>query len=68
VIDGYVFSYGFLLEKVTLSSFLKLINTRAFWKCEKLKSIEIPSSVTVIGPSAFQSCSELETVTLTVCN
>lgn len=35
------------------------IGARAFWKCNNLKSITIPSSVTSIGESAFSGCTGL---------
>ncbi|WP_320054788.1 MBG domain-containing protein [uncultured Acetobacteroides sp.] len=36
----------------------------AFWMCDKLKSIAIPSSVTAIGDYAFFGCSGLTSVTI----
>jgi hypothetical protein len=35
------------------------IGERAFWKCNSLTSIEIPSSVTSIGERAFWNCNNL---------
>jgi hypothetical protein len=39
------------------------IGEYAFWKCVKLKAIDIPSSVYSIGDAAFQNCEELTSVT-----
>ena len=40
----------------------KVIENNAFYKCSKLTSIEIPSSVTEIGKYAFEGCSGLTSV------
>ena len=45
------------------NSKLESIGEGAFSDCDVLTSIEIPSSVTSIGGSAFYSCSALKTVT-----
>lgn len=41
-----------------------IINSSAFYKCQELASIIIPSSVTEIGIGAFYGCSALSNVTI----
>lgn len=40
------------------------VDARAFFSCNQLTSIELPSTVTEIGNSAFINCSNLKSVTL----
>lgn len=47
------FSFGINTQKIERS---------AFWGCDKLKSIVIPNSVTVIGTETFGNCNNLEKV------
>lgn len=52
------------LTTVNLGTNLKQIGACTFYKCGKLKSIDIPDSVTTIGHAAFCDCAALESVTL----
>lgn len=52
------------IETISLSDSLNEIPYAAFFECDRLKTIEIPNSVTSIGISAFSGCRKLETVTL----
>ncbi len=54
--------YG--LEKVTLPSTIKIIDERAFHKCENMKTINFPEGLTTIGFDAFIGCSGLEKIEL----
>jgi hypothetical protein len=50
---------NFALKEVRLPGGLEKIESRAFWKCENLESINIPDSVTEIGDYAFFCCGKL---------
>lgn len=70
-IDGYpVTTIGYNafgwsnIEKFTLPSTIKRINSSAFSHCEKLKNITLPSSLKVLGYSAFSYCSQLRSITI----
>lgn len=52
------------IESVKLPNTLKWIEHHAFYNQFKLKSIEIPDSVTYIGPYALAKCNSLEEVKL----
>ena len=52
------------LKKVTLSSGLKTIDEKAFYKCTSLTSITIPSKVSKIGKQAFYGCKKLKSITI----
>jgi len=52
------------LEEVELCDGLLEIGMNAFWKCEELKRISIPSTVTVINHYAFFECKQLEEIEL----
>ena len=41
---------------------VKTIGARAFFNCQVLKTINIPSSITTIGANAFEGCSVLDSV------
>ncbi len=54
-------------KKITKASFgmcLRNISEKAFYMCEALKEVNIPSNVKVIEKSAFEGCAELEIVNL----
>lgn len=36
----------------------------AFWGCEQLKSVQLPSSMQIIGPNAFYRCESLTAITI----
>ncbi|MBQ9710551.1 MAG: leucine-rich repeat protein, partial [Clostridia bacterium] len=55
----------FLLENavsVRLPADLKELPDHLFSDCYKLKDVEIPKGVTVIGGSAFSDCNELDQI------
>lgn len=47
---------------------LETIGSRAFWGSTKLKKVTLNTGLKVIGQSAFESCTALETVTITDVN
>ena len=57
------FSYNRSLTSVTLSN-IKVIGTSAFYKCDVLRGVSIPNSVTSIESGAFQACTYLSAVSL----
>ncbi|HNW87826.1 MAG TPA: leucine-rich repeat domain-containing protein [Candidatus Limiplasma sp.] len=59
--DAFLFSP---VETVSLSEGLKTIGDTAFFGCEGLTSLVIPSTVTSIGLGAFQGCNQLTEVTI----
>ena len=50
------------LDRCTIHPQTKIVVSNVFENCENLKSIEIPSSVTAIGWSAFYGCDNLAAV------
>ena len=54
---------GSWIERVTIPSTVKTIESYAFLNCIKLKSVEIPKNVKTIYTSAFRSCKNLGTIT-----
>ena len=68
-VSGYEGSLGHVTIPSTVTSSsgkeytVTSIKENAFYECESLTSIEIPSSVTSIGKSAFYYCSSLTSVT-----
>jgi hypothetical protein len=63
-IDQSCFYFGHSICSVTFGpdSKLRSIESLAFYDCLKLKSIDIPSSVTFLGNGCFSSCSRLRSV------
>ena len=61
-IRGANSNYNGMLETVVLSNKLKLIENYAFYNCENLTNITIPSSVTSIGDFAFGGCDSLTSI------
>lgn len=43
---------------------VKAVDARAFFACNRLTSIELPSTITEIGSNAFINCSALKSITL----
>lgn len=64
VIPDGAFSECSELTEVVLPDSVVKIGSSAFYKCEKLKSINIPEGVTEIPYNAFNWCSSLEKVVL----
>jgi hypothetical protein len=52
------------LTEIKLGGGLQSIGNSAFNYCTKLKSVEIPDSVTTIGEWVFAMCMDLQTVTI----
>ena len=69
-IEKYAFSNGFgdrrttSFEEITIENGVNSIGDGAFFHCEKLKTIEIPDSVTFIDSRILAGCSSLESVIL----
>ncbi|MBE6341529.1 MAG: leucine-rich repeat domain-containing protein [Bacteroidales bacterium] len=65
-IGDYAFHECSQIESVTFSegTQLKSIGVLAFWCCDALKSISIPTSVTAIGNYAFCGCTSLASVNI----
>jgi len=62
-IQGYAFN-GLNLERVEIEDGVRSIGSGAFWGCEKLNSIAIPSSVLYIEREAFEGCESLSNITI----
>ncbi len=60
-IAAYALS-GIHASNIVLPEGLKVISDYAFLGCEGIQSLTIPSSVEIVGGSAFSSCSSLNTV------
>ena len=52
------------MSSVALLQRLEEIDIMAFWGCDKLESLSIPSTVKTIGASAFAECTSLRSVTI----
>ena len=50
------------LREVTLPKGLKIIRSKAFYRCTSMTSINIPSMVTLIGDKAFAGYKQLDRV------
>ena len=59
--DAFLFSF---VNTVQLSEGLQTIGDTAFFGCEKLTALAIPSTVTSIGKGAFQGCYLLTEITI----
>ncbi|MBO5303933.1 MAG: leucine-rich repeat protein [Lachnospiraceae bacterium] len=55
---------AYKIEKVELSEGITYIGVAAFYECDELTDIKIPSTVTEIGEGAFVRCYSLEQITL----
>jgi len=58
-IGSGAFGYCLNLEKVNLTSNVKVISNDAFLECSNLKTIVFPSSITNLGAHIFQGCTNL---------
>lgn len=56
--------FGYQVEEYIIGESIKSIGNYAFFGCEKLKAVSIPSSVTSIGDFAFRKCSALTSITI----
>lgn len=59
----YKFS-GMNIEKIEFSPDTKYIYNDMFYRCNKLKEVEIPEQITEIGSCAFEKCNSLKKVTI----
>ena len=59
---GRAFENSWNLTEIVLNEGLKTIGYNCFYKCKKLKSIEIPSTVTSITGCAFEYCTSLKSI------
>ena len=50
------------IKKVTIPSSVKIIEARAFWKCESLESVSLEDDVETIGEGAFCDCPKIESI------
>lgn len=68
-IEDLTFKYCFALKRVSFesSNSLTSIGIQAFYGCESLSRISIPSSVISIGKEAFNSCSILMSINFPIC-
>ncbi len=57
-------AFYYSLESVTLSEGITVIPDKAFYGCDDLKEVNIPTSVNKIGIHAFYNCTSLKTVTV----
>lgn len=51
------------MTKLTIGANVETIDDKAFFYCENIKEVIIPSSVKTIGYEAFSSCGSLEKIT-----
>ena len=54
------------MKTVNFSHSVKSIGTRAFYKCESLEAISVPSGCTLIDKEAFAYCTSLKYIHLPV--
>lgn len=50
------------IKKVTIPNSVKIIEARAFWKCESLESVSLGDGVETIGEGAFCDCPKIESI------
>jgi hypothetical protein len=62
----HVFGSCIMLEKVSISSRLKIIPSRCFTRCETLRSVLLPEGVESIRAEAFDRCTALLSLSLPV--
>jgi hypothetical protein len=63
-IEEYCFAFCESLRSLSFGSMshLSAIEARAFWMCQKLESIAIPSPALFLGEHCFDACTSLQTV------
>ncbi len=64
IIERNAFWGGIGVQEVVFEGKPSKIGNYAFYKCQELKKIDIPSSVQEIGYGAFSYCSGLESITV----
>lgn len=64
IADGLFNKYSANITGFTFSENLKYIGKEAFRGCDKINSIELPSTVVSIGEGAFRNCSSLRSINL----
>lgn len=64
-VDAGAFSQNKTITKVTIAAEIQSIDSKAFFKCTKLKTVTIASKkLKTIGNKAFYGCKKLKTITL----
>ena len=61
---NYTHVFGEQVERYIVGAQITTLAPRTFIYCGKLKSVQLPNTVSVIGERAFQYCNSLETITL----
>ena len=56
------FSGKSTIKKVAIPSSVKIIEARAFWKCESLESVSLEDGVETVGEGAFADCPKIGSV------
>ena len=54
--------YRTLVTRVAVPAGVQSIDLAAFFKCWRLHEVELPTTLRVIGPSAFNTCRKLEAI------
>ena len=52
------------IETLTISEGMEEIDNRAFYDCDNLRAVHLPSTLTVLGVNVFGSCNNLNTLTV----
>ncbi|MBR4049263.1 MAG: leucine-rich repeat domain-containing protein [Clostridia bacterium] len=60
--EGAFYSTGITLSGDTFPDSLRMIGSKAFEKCSRLKQVNIPDSVVYIDDGAFANCTNLHTL------
>ena len=60
---GWQAFIGKKIEKITFPDTLQVIESSAFYNCDKLKEISFPDSLQTIEHGAFSGCSNIESIT-----
>lgn len=59
-----MFSLCGALESVTFGDKTEVIGTKAFYRCNSLKTITLPASLKTVGESAFEYCTSLSGIAI----
>lgn len=58
------YEYSRYIEKAIIEDGVTSISTGAFYRCYRMRSIEIPNTVTGIGAQAFVNCASIESLAI----